>query len=233
MLMNLLFESLLSVLYPPVCPCCGTTMTRGEKPMCLACRLRLPLTGFADTPVNNSLIDKLNGLVAIERATAYFTYRRDAPQARLIHAMKYRGRPSIGRDLAREYARAILSTGFFNGIDAIVPVPLNFWRHCRRGYNQSAHIARGLSDITSIALVDALSARRHKSQTRLDATSRLTAAKGIFTARQAALKGVAHVLLVDDICTTGATLYACAEAIHSAAPDVKISVLVLASTALS
>lgn len=231
--MNLLVESLLSVLYPPECPCCGATLTRGEKPMCLACRLRLPLTGFADSPANNDLIDKLNGLVPIERATAYFTYRRDSPQARLIHAMKYHGRPSIGRDLAREYARTILSTGFFNGIDAIVPVPLNFWRHCSRGYNQSAHIARGLSDVTSIAVIDAMSARRHKSQTRLGADSRLSAAKGIFTAGKEALKGVAHVLLVDDICTTGATLYACAEAIHTAAPDVKISVLVLASTALS
>ena len=231
--MNLLVESLLAVLYPPECPCCGTTLTRGEKPMCLACRLRLPLTGFADSPANNDLIDKLNGLVPIERATAYFSYRRDSPQARLIHAMKYHGRPSIGRDLAREYARTILSTGFFNGIDAIVPVPLNFWRHCSRGYNQSAHIARGLSDVTSIAVIDAMSARRHKSQTRLGADSRLSAAKGIFTAGKEALKGVAHVLLVDDICTTGATLHACAEAIHSAAPDVKISVLVLASTALS
>lgn len=230
--MNLLIESLLSVLYPPLCPCCGTVMTRGEGPMCLACRLKLPETGFALTPTANELTDKLQGLVAIERATAFFFYRRESPQARLIHDMKYRGRPTIGRQLAREYAMQIKPGGFFNGIDAIAPVPLDFWRHCRRGYNQSAHIAAGVSDATGLPVVNALKARRHISQTRLNASRRLQAVDGIYSARPAALAGISHLLVVDDICTTGATLHACAAALRAASPALKISVLVLASTSM-
>jgi len=228
--MNLLIESLLSVLYPPLCPCCGTVMTRGEGPMCLGCRLKLPETDFALTPTANDLIDKLQGLVPIERATARFFYRRESPQARLIHDMKYHGRPSIGRRLAREYALQIKPGGFFNGIDAIAPVPLNFWRHCRRGYNQSAYIASGISDITGLPVINALNAKRHISQTRLNAGLRLKAADGIYKARPEALAGISHLLVVDDICTTGATLHACAAALRAASPSLRISVLVLAST---
>lgn len=208
-------------------------MVRGENPMCLTCRFSLPTTRHELSATDNDLIDKLNGIVPIERAVAYFVYRRNSPQSKLIHEMKYGGRPEIGRTLGREYARKIMSTGFFDGIDAIAPVPLNFWRHCKRGYNQSAMIARGINDITSIPTIRALHAAAHRSQTRLTADRRRDAVSSIYTARADALKGIGHVLLVDDICTTGATLYSCAKAIHDASPATKISVFVLASTSLS
>lgn len=230
--MNLLLESILSVLYPPLCPCCGTVMVRGEGPMCLSCRLKLPETDFHLSPSSNDLMDKLQGLVPVEGAVAYFRYRRNSPQARLIHDMKYRGCPDTGRRLAREYAQRLRDTGFFDGVDAIAPVPLNFWRHCRRGYNQSAHIALGLADVSGLPVINALSARPHNSQTRLDAAARSTAARGIYRARPDALSGLKHLLLVDDICTTGSTLHACLEALHDAAPSMKLSVAVLATTSL-
>lgn len=229
--MNALLQSIVDVMFPPLCPCCGTVLTRGEYPLCIGCRLKLPETRFATEAAGNDMTDKLNGLVPIARATAWFHYRRESPQARLIHELKYHGRPGIGRKLARDYSAAIISTGFFDGIDAIAPVPLNFWRHCSRGYNQSAHIARGISDVTSIPVIDALKAGRHGSQTRLGAQSRREALRGVYSARPGSLSGISHLLLVDDICTTGATLYACAEALHAANPSLQLSVLVLASTA--
>lgn len=231
-MMKLLIDSLLSVMYPPLCPCCGEVMTRGEGPMCLACRLALPLTGMEESPCDNDMIEKLQGLVPIERAVAYFRYRRDSPQAALIHDMKYRGRPSVGRQLAAEYARVLQSKGFFDGIDAVVPVPLNFWRHCRRGYNQSAWIARGIADVVALPVIDALKARRHASQTRLGAEQRRRATDRIYSARAEALAGLGHLLIVDDICTTGSTLYSCAAAIHAANPSAVISVFALAATSL-
>ena len=227
-----LTEDLLSVLFPPLCPCCGATMVRGEKPLCLSCRMKLPLTGHEKSPTSNDLINKLQGIIAFERAAAYFTYRREAPQARLLHDMKYHSRPEIGRQLAAEYSRTLLAAGFFDSIDAVAPVPLNFWRHCRRGYNQSAHIAAGAASAPGLPVIDALRARRHSSQTRLSATGRLEALKGIFSARPDSLRGINHLLLVDDICTTGATLYACAEALRAVRPDLRISAFVLASTSL-
>lgn len=230
--MKLMIDSLLSVLYPPLCPCCGEVMTRGEGPMCLACRLKLPLTGMEKSPRDNDMTEKLQGLVPVESAVAYFRYRRDSPQAALIHDMKYRGRPSVGRQLAAEYARVLQTKNFFSDIDALVPVPLNFWHHCRRGFNQSAWIARGIADVVALPVIDALKARSHGSQTRLGAEQRRRATDRIYSARADALKGVAHLLLVDDICTTGSTLYSCAAAIHEADPSVRISVFTLASTSL-
>lgn len=230
--MNLIVESLLSVLYPPMCPCCGASMVRGEGPMCLNCRLKLPVTDFHLSASDNDLVNKLQSLVPVERAVAYFRYRRGSPQSRLIHDMKYHGCPNTGRRLAREYARTLLDAGFFDGIDAITPVPLNFWRHCRRGYNQSFHIARGLADISNLPVINTLSARHHTSQTRLGAAARSDAARGIYRAKSGSLHGVNHLLVVDDICTTGATLNSCIEAIHAASPSVRLSVAVLATTSL-
>lgn len=230
--MNLLIESLLAVLYPPLCPCCEAVMTHGEGPMCLSCRIKLPLTHFEKNPTRNEMTDKLAGLVGIERAAAYFYYRRDSPQAALIHEMKYRGRPKIGQELAREYARILQQEHFFDGIDALIPVPLHFLRHCRRGFNQSAAIAAGIRDITSLPIVSALKASAHASQTRRSATGREIAAKGIYRASAKSLEGLDHVLLVDDICTTGATLHSCASAIRAAEPSLKISAVTLASTSL-
>lgn len=207
-------------------------MTRGEGPMCLRCRTTLPETSHYLSPEANDLIDKLQGRVCIERAAAYFTYRRDSKHAALIHEMKYRGRPDIGRRLGAEFGRKLAAEGFFNSVDAIVPVPLNFWRHCRRGYNQAAWFARGLAAEAGLPVVDALRAARHTSQTRLSADERRRALAGVYTAKPGALDGIAHILLVDDICTTGATLYACAEALKTARPDLRISAACIASTSL-
>lgn len=207
-------------------------MTRGEGPMCLTCRLDFPFTDHYRNYKDNALTNKLQGIVPIERAAAYFTYRREGFQSALIHEMKYRGRPVIGRQLAREFARQLSAEGFFDGIDAVAPVPLNFWRHCRRGFNQSAYVAAGVSDVTGLPVIDALRAGRHGSQTRLGAIERRTALKGVYSVGPRRLDGISHLLLVDDICTTGATLYACAEAAYSANPQIRVSALVLASTSL-
>lgn len=231
--MNRLIESLLAVIYPPTCPCCDRVMVSGERCMCLSCRISFPLTGFHLSPADNEMRSKLNGTVPIDKATAYFYYNKFSPHTSLIHEAKYRGRPRLARDLAREYASILLPGGFFDNIDALVPVPLSFLKLCRRGYNQSAWIARGISRETSIPVIDALKARNHHSQTRLGADDRRRNASGIFTVREHALTPFSHVLLIDDICTTGSTLYACAQAIHTRYPAIKISALTLASTQLT
>lgn len=226
--MNRLIESLLDTIWPRLCPCCRRVMVRGETSMCLHCRISLPLTGFHLSPCDNGLRSKLNGLVPIERAAAYFHYHRDSPHAALIHDAKYRGRPSLARSLGEEYARIIAPSGFFDGIDALVPVPLNFWKECHRGYNQSACIAQGIARVAGLEVIDALKARSHSTQTHKDAHQRRLNAEAAYSARHDALAGLSHVLLVDDVCTTGATLYACARAMHQSAPALQISALTLA-----
>ena len=115
---------------------------------------------------------------------------------------------------------------------AIAPVPLSLTRLIARGYNQSYRLALGVSDVTSLPVINALRASRHGSQTRLGAEERSRNARGIYSARPEALDGVSHLLLIDDIVTTGATLRACLETLHDASPAMAISVLALASTRL-
>lgn len=226
--MNRLIESLLDVVWPRTCPCCKRVMLRGEISMCLQCRASLPVTKYHRNPTDNPLRSKLNGLVPIERATAYFLYHRDSPFAALIHDAKYREHPSLARNLGEEYARILSATGFFDNIDALIPVPLNFWKECSRGYNQSECIARGVSCVTNLPIVNALKARRHATQTHKDADARRRNAESAYSAIPEALRGHSHVLLIDDVCTTGATLYACARAMRQANPSLQISVLTLA-----
>lgn len=220
-------NGLIDLILPRTCPICGRVMVAGEQVMCLHCRLDLPL-------VTTDISDRLITLRApIERTAAYFYYQRDEPHARLIQQAKYEGRPHLGEQLMAEYARTLLPTGFFAGIDAIAAVPLHWRKLIARGYNQSFRMARGVSSVTGIPIIDPLRAARHGSQTRLTASERLDNARGTYTASPAALTGITHLLLIDDIITTGATLTACAEAIHAASPSTRISALSLAATLLA
>ena len=232
--MNKLLQGILSVIYPQTCPCCGKVMVAGENIMCLHCRLSLPVTNHHLNPSDNELRSKLNGLIPIEQAVAYFHYHRSSPHAKLIHQAKYHAQPLIAQHLAHEYAQLIIPSGFFNDIDAITPVPLNFWKHCRRGYNQSYYIAKGLSLATNLPIVDSLHAKRHSSQTQKSGVERRSTivSKHIFSAKLNSLDNINHILLVDDIATTGATLYSCCTALANLKPNIRISVLTLASTRL-
>lgn len=228
-----LIESLLSLVYPRVCGACGRALVGNERIMCLDCRLSLPVTGYEKSPRWNHLVEKLMDTHApVENAVAYFFYHRDERHARLVHQAKYQGRPSIGRDLMREYATVLAANGFFDDIDAIVPVPLSVSRLLGRGYNQSARIAEGLASVASLPVVDMLTAVAHRSQTRLGADARRRNADGIYRVRKLTGPVPAHVLLVDDIITTGATMRACVAALTKACPGIRVSVAALASTRL-
>lgn len=224
---------LLRMIYPEVCEVCGTSLARGEDVMCLHCLLGLPRTLVHDDTFN-IIHKRLAGSVPIERAAGYFYYYRESGYARLILNAKYRNRPLIDRRLAARYAREIESSGFFDGIDMILPVPMHRFKKIRRGYNQSDYIARGLNDVTGITIGKNLVARRgHATQTRKNSYARWLNAQDIYEVRDAAGLEGKHVLVVDDVITTGATMLACCKALRDAAPTVTISVLSLAVTHLA
>lgn len=231
--MNSIAEALAAVLWPDLCTVCSRPLVKGEKGICLACMADMPLTDYHTRPLLNPMHERTMCHAPILRAAAMFHYERRSPYAALIHEAKYYGRPSVGRHLARIYATTLLPAGFFSGVDLIQPVPVSTLRLIRRGYNQSHHIAMGLSDVTSIAVGGVLRASRHTSQTHMDAHQRLANVRGIYHVDPRASLTFSHVLLVDDILTTGATLCACAEAIHAAHPSATISVLTLAAARLA
>lgn len=227
-------DSLLAVIYPEECAVCGTPLVRGEKVMCMQCRTDLPVTNFHLHAEFNPLVERLMCHAPIERAVAMFHYERFSPYARLIHQAKYNGRPSLARHLAMIFAMQLRSEcpELLADVDLLQPVPLSLTKLISRGYNQSFHIARGIAEVADIAVGDRLRARRHSSQTRKDHRQRYLNALGTYSVKED-FTDVTHVLLIDDIITTGATICACAEAIHQNSPATRISVLSLAATRLA
>lgn len=227
-----LFEQLLDALLPEDCVVCERPLVEGERFLCLACSAAIPgleVNDFTDNAVHETLASTH----PVDKAAALFRYRRGSPYTRLIHYAKYNGRPHMARFLGQRLGMKLRDTGFFNGIEALVPVPLNGWRMIKRGYNQSAEIAKGISVYSGIPVVGMLKARRHSTQTFKGAAGRRANAKGIFLVKDVkTVSAYNHIALVDDVITTGSTMLECAEAIRQAVPGIKISVLAAALTEL-
>ena len=140
----------------------------------------------------------------------FFLSYRESPYVDIIHRAKYGGRPELIEKMARRYARELADTGFFDGIDAIAPVPLHRLKQWRRGYNQSRYIAAGICSIVPLPVVDNLEASRgHASQTSSGVFARWLNAGNVYDVRRPRELDGLHLLVVDDVITTGATLLAC------------------------
>lgn len=209
---------IINVMFPAECHVCGTSLAPHERFVCAGCLSRLPRSGYHRRPLN-PMEERFAGKFPFECATGHFFYSRDSALATLIQDMKYRGFPSIGELLGEVAASELISTGFFNSIDAIVPVPMHWLKRLRRGYNQTEQIAAGISRATSIPVIHALKAiRGHKTQTALSSEERLANISSSFIATRTDETEGKRLLIVDDVCTTGATLTAAANAILKSAP---------------
>ena len=219
---------LINLIVPPVCPVCGSRMSADEQVLCGKCNLHLPRTYYSRNPYDNELAKLFWVLLPIERATAYFFYEAHSETSELIYNLKYRHHPESGRLLGRMVAREAMGDGFFEGIDMIIPVPLAKKRQRERGYNQSMEIAIGVSAVTGIPIADHVLSRKKflESQTKKDRWQRRDNVKDVFILKDAAAIQDKHVLLIDDVITTGATIVACGEELKKAR-DIRISVLSL------
>lgn len=208
-----------------MCVVCERPLVEGEKYVCLHCSVDIPQVTVGSL-TDNEIHVPLASRMPIEKGMALFHYRRGSPYTRMIHEAKYGDRPQLARWLGEQLAMKCEPTGFFNDIDVLVPVPLSRWRLIRRGYNQSAMIARGIAEITGLPVVDVLKARHHGSQTRRNAMSRRDNTKNVYSVKDCRkLEGVTHVAIVDDVVTTGSTMLDCAAALYSLRSDLRISVL--------
>lgn len=224
--------SIIDALLPAECEVCGCPLVDGETVICLHCEAdmpRLEIRDFRDNPIH----EKLASSHPFERAATLFSYRKGSPYTSIILNAKYNNRPYIASQLGCRLAVNLMPRGFFDGIDAIIPVPMHWLKAARRGYNQSVLMAKSISKITGIPLKNVLGARHHSTQTRKNALRRHENAKGVYTLKKRErLDGLNHVVLVDDVITTGATLLECADAIRADFPDMKISALSAAVTEL-
>ena len=198
-----------------------------EHFICLCCRMDLPFTPFVDTPKDNIMARRFWGLAPIEKASAFFYFLPHSNVAQIIYDIKYHGNADLAVYLGRMIGGMERYSAFFEGIDVIVPVPITKKRRRERGYNQSECLAIGLSMTTGLP-VDAESVLRTRfssSQTKLSGTEREENVRNAFAMIGDTLKDK-HILLVDDIFTTGSTLIACMDALKSL-KTYKVSVLTL------
>lgn len=223
-----IWTELLNLFYPNLCLLCEAALVDGEEQLCARCLCRLPYTRFAD-PVNNPVAHLLIDKEKIVSATAYLRFEQGSRVQRLIHALKYHGNKKLGYLLGRYAALELLRTdASFAEADLILPVPLHPRKHRKRGYNQSEWIARGIASVLDIP-VCTTAVRRDvmtESQTRKTGYDRWTNVDAVFSVSDPdGIKG-RHVLVVDDVITTGATAGACIDVL-SAVEGVQISFFTL------
>lgn len=221
-------KDLISLLFPRYCKVCRRRLMHGEKHLCVSCLLELPRTHYEQNP-ENLLMQHFMEWPEVVRATAYFHYYKEGRYSNLIHHLKYYDHPEVGSYLGRLAATELKGSEFFDGIDLIIPIPLSRKKFRQRGYNQSDYIAQGISEVTNIPLRTDCIARTvdTDTQTHKSQDERWKNTKGIFqVTNPEALKGK-HLLLIDDVTTTGATLHACTSALLTQ-PSVRISIFALA-----
>lgn len=222
-----LLRDLWHILMPHACMICGRRLTSGEEVICATCLMTLPRTQIRGR-AGNGLERLFWGRIPIRRASAYMYYIPRSQSHEVFIRLKYRRQPRVGIFFGRVMAQDLLDTGFFDGIDMMVPVPLSRQRQRQRGYNQSTQIARGIRQLTGIPIREdiVVRSRDNESQTRLSSHERRTNVEGIFTLTAPEAAAHRHILLIDDILTTGSTLLSCAECLAKA-EDVRISVLTM------
>lgn len=221
----------MDLISPRLCVVCGRRLAPTERSLCSVCVLHLPRTTYQFTPEDNLMARLFWGQVPIERSAALMFYEPHSEMAQMVYRLKYDNRPDIGEDLGRLMASEMQMARFFDDIDFLLPVPLSPKRLRQRGYNQSEMLTVGISDITKIPVVTNVLKRRffRQSQTTLSRQDRQENVTDMFCLSKADVLQDKHVLLVDDICTTGATLTACANVLKEI-PSVRISILTLGLT---
>ena len=222
------WHRLLDLISPRLCVVCGHRLTVTEEVICARCNFHLPRTGFQHNAYENDMAKLFWGQIPIERATAFFYYEAHAETANILYELKYKDHPEIGEIFGRMFATEIKSAGFFDGIDGIVPVPLAKKRQRQRGYNQSEEIAQGVSEITGLPIYNKVVKRISfkGSQTNKGRWDRQENVERVFDLIDAEAVSNKHLLLIDDVVTTGATCIACAKVLCQSA-NVRISILSL------
>lgn len=224
------FNDLSALFFAQTCAGCDAPLVDGEKLICTSCWYHLPDT-HAHVDQQNSGARQLWGRVRIEAVASYWYFREASRVKRIIHHLKYRNRPEIGTAVGIRYGAVLADTAPFNQADIIVPVPLHPKKLRERGYNQSVFFAKGLASSMQLPMAEHGIVRRRAtaSQTRKNRYERYENMLKTFEATDANAIAGLHVLLVDDVLTTGATLEACASTLLESGAA-KVSVATIART---
>lgn len=227
MTMKNIFHSFLGLFFPDLCVVCRDRLIDAEQHICTDCLLLLPKTNFHLQP-DNRLEQLFAGRIPFERAAAFAYFIKGGSLQQIIHELKYKQNPDIGYFMGKLSGDNIKGSDFISSVDLLVPVPLHPKRQRERGYNQSLKICEGLSVITGIPVDTETLVRtvNNPSQTKNSRFDRWTNVEDIFSLADRDTFGNKHILLVDDVITTGSTIESCAKEILKS-DESKISIFAI------
>jgi ComF family protein len=220
--------SLSHLFFPQLCLGCGSDLVQRDQLLCLHCEVHL--NDFHFSPHPNNQVEKIfHGRLRIKAATSAFYFVRDSLVQQLIHQLKYGNQVELGKWMGLQIANALLSSGRFDDVTALLPMPLFAARQKKRGYNQATVLCEGFASLSPLPVLSNSVIRNRKSATQTHKTrwERWHNVDGIFEVRNPDLLENQHVLLIDDVITTGATLEACGR-ILSALPGLHLSIATFA-----
>lgn len=228
-----ILAKIIDLFFPRFCPVCGNRLRGGEESICTSCNLHLPRTDTWENPYENEMAKMFWHQIPIEKAGALFYYESHSFTSNILYQLKYDHHPEIAFDMGRLLGQEGTRVNFFDDIDGIIPIPLAKNRLKQRGYNQSEEIAKGIADITHLPIFTHLVRRTSftESQTHKNRWQRQQNVSTVFEPypecpgeSPTSLEGK-HILVIDDVCTTGATIISCCQTIMKSTKDLKFSIL--------
>jgi len=220
-------NSFLHLLFPHVCNGCGTDILSEESTLCMRCIAEMPETYF-HMHANNPVEKIFWGRLPLISATAQYYFTKESLMQILMHQLKYKGNKELGKQLGRFMGNDLLQTNRFNNIEALIPLPLFPAKEKRRGYNQATILCEGIAEVLKVEILRDVIIRIQytETQTKKGRMERWQNIEGKFELVKPEEIQHKHVLLVDDVVTTGATLEACGQEILQAS-DAKLSIATL------
>jgi ComF family protein len=223
-------ENIIPAFYPELCLLCETENRLPENEFCLECMLNIPYTDHFENP-ENALVRHFWGRVPVVAGAALFDFRKEHAVRTLIHRFKYQKEKNIGIKLGMIAGLKYLESSFFKNIDVVIPVPSSRFKMWKRGFNQAEIFALGIHRVTHLPLdtQNLKKCRNTKTQTKKTRVDRLNNVMGSFRLKDKNSFEGKHVLIVDDVLTTGATIESCINA-FSHCTNIKFSVLTIGLT---
>lgn len=227
-----MLNDFIALLFPNLCASCGKSLYKSEHSICTYCSYHLPKTNFHKH--NDNPIAKIFwGRIHIHSAAAYYNFGKGGKVQHLVHQLKYKGQKEIGVTIGKFYGFDLRKSKMFKTINTIIPVPLHAKRQKKRGYNQSEYFAKGLAQSMKVetdftTLYKAVSS---ETQTKKSRFNRWQNVETVFQLKDKKSLQGKHILLVDDVITTGATLEACAQTLMQI-PGIKLSIVTIAYTSM-
>lgn len=221
-------SDLTEMFFPKLCATCGERLISQEKYLCFNCWHDLPVTNF-HLKSENKVAQLFWGRVKIENATSFFSYKKGSRYQQLIHFIKYRGVKELGLEAGKRFGIVLKDTKIFDDIDVVIPVPLHPLKYKKRGFNQSDWIAEGVAQTLQKTVSKNNLIRKvfTSTQTQKNRFERWQNVEDIFEINTIKDIQGKHILLIDDVVTTGSTLEACAFELLKIS-DVKVSIATLA-----